>query len=266
MKSKKQIATSIALALILVLQSVVPVLAAAAQDESKQSKAAQKEDDGTANKTIKHIPRLDPVRQLEIETFAQVVADTLIYNNDGTVSVNSEKATNLTSKQRRLLNTAVQDINSGHIGLAVTSEDGLKVYGNTQVLNELSPSSPLSGQVNGKGQSDQVQPLISTWWDGYGLAIYLDPVFTSRLKSFDNVAIATLVGLMVTFVCGTGVGCIAATVIVGWFWDQVWQWLDRRYFVDSLIIHAPRWGAVYIQPFKSRAWFNGQWFRTWLWT
>jgi hypothetical protein len=265
MKSKKHIAASIALALMLALQSMAPTFAASMQDGPKQGRAAQRDDDATI-KAVTRIPRLDPAKQLEIETFAQIVADTLVYNDDGTVSVNSKKAASLTRTQRRQLNNAVQDINSGQIGLAMTGEDGLKVYGNTQVLNELNPSTPLSGPISGKGQSDQVQALVSTWWDGYGLAIYLDPKFTSRLKSFDSAAIGTLVGLMVTFVCGTGIGCIAASVIVAWFWDQVWQWLDRRYFADSLIIHAPKWGWVYIQPFKSGAWWNGQWFRTWLWT
>jgi hypothetical protein len=268
MKSNKKAATSIALMMLLVMQSVVPALAASTQDEPRQNRV-EREDDATA-KAIKRMPRLDPARQLEIEALAQIVADTLVYNDDGTVSVNSKKAANLTRTQRHQLNSAVQDINSGHIGLAITGEDGLKVYGNTQVLNELSSNS--LNNLNSPNAKDQVKngveitPMVSTWWDGYGLAIYFDPTFTSRLKSFDNVAIATLVGLMVTFVCGTGVGCVAASVIVGWFWDQVWQWLDRRYFVDSLIVHAPKWGWVYLQPFKSRAWFNGQWFRTWLWT
>jgi hypothetical protein len=259
---------SIMLVVTLGSQGILP-LTVFAQEGPKQSKTAQRRDDVT-DLLPQRIPRLDPARQLEIESFAQIVADDLVFQEDGTVSVNAKKAANLTRKQSQQLNSAVKDINSGHIGLAMTGEDGLmRVYGNTQVLNELSPNNQtdtVGRYGTSKAQSGEVRSLISTWWDGYGLAIYLDPVFTSRLKSFDNVAIGTIVGLMVTFVCGTGVGCIAASVMVGWFWDQVWQWLDRTRFADSLIIHAPRWGWVYLQPFKSGAWFNGQWFRTWLWT
>jgi hypothetical protein len=260
---------SIMLVVLLGIQGILPLATVSAQEGPRQNRIVQKEDDVT-NVLLQRIPRLDPDRQLEIESFAQIVADNLVYQEDGTVSVNAKKAANLTRKQRQQLNNAVKDINSGHIGLAITGEDGLiKVYGNTQVLNELSPNNQtdtVGKYGTSKSQSGEVNSLISTWWDGYGLAIYLDPVFTKRLKSFDSAAIGTLVGLLVTFVCGTGIGCIAASVIVAWFWDQVWQWLNGRYFADSLIIHAPRWGWVYLQPFKSGAWFNGQWFRTWLWT
>jgi hypothetical protein len=260
---------SIALVAMLGLQGILPLATVSAQEEPKQNRIAQKEDDVT-NVLLQRIPRLDPIRQLEIESFSQVVADNLVFKKDGKVSVDAKKAINLNPKERQQLNRAVKDINSGHIGLAITGEDGLtRVYGNTKVLSELIPNNQTdSVGISGKGQtqSNEPRPLISSWWDGYGLAIYLDPVFTSRLKSFDSAAIGTLVGLMVTFVCGTGLGCIAASVMVAWFWDQVWQWLDRRYYATSLIIHAPRWGWVYIQPFKSGAWWNGQWFRTWLWT
>lgn len=168
MKSKKHIAASIALALMLALQSMAPTFAASMQDGPKQGRAAQRDDDATI-KAVTRIPRLDPAKQLEIETFAQIVADTLVYNDDGTVSVNSKKAASLTRTQRRQLNNAVQDINSGQIGLAMTGEDGLKVYGNTQVLNELNPSTPLSGPISGKGRywKYQVAAAANLWFKSH---------------------------------------------------------------------------------------------------
>lgn len=268
-RTTRSITTSITLMLMLLLQPTLPLAKVFAQDKARQGKRIQEEDVVSTN-LYRYAPRIDSTRQAEIEAIAQTVADTLVLKDDGTAAINTEKATKLSRKQLGQLNSVIKDINSGHIGMAVVREDGLRVYGNTQVLNEISPSGDAlrgSTTANGKPQStDQTQAFISTWWDGYGYAIYLDPSFTSRLKSFDNVAIGAIIGLMATALCGTGVGCFAFGVVVAFFWDQVWQWLDRRYYADSLIIHIPKWNWVYIQPFKAGAWFNGQWFRTWLWT
>jgi hypothetical protein len=261
---------------LLLLQTPV-MLAASLRQEPKQklneTRAVSEPNQGGENRDNVQvsIPELSLAKRQEIETFAQMVADNVVLKDDGTVGINSAKAKNLSRVEQRQLSSAVGDVNSGHIGILATNEDGsTRLYGNQAVLDASTPSSGSSVTQNNlslsTAKNQSLQALVSTWWDGYGYAIYLDPTFTKRLESFDNAAIGTLIGLMVVMVCGTGIGCVASTVVVAFFWDQVWQWLSSRYFVTSLIIHIPRWNWVYLQPFKAGAWYNGGWFRTWLWT
>ena len=271
--------TSIALMALLLLQTPV-LLAASLKQEPKQKLSEVKtvaENGGVQQNTADRdkipvsIPELSVVKRQEIETFAQTVADNIILKDDGTIGLNPVKTKRLSRAQQRQLTGVVADVNTGHIGILATNDDGsVRLYGNKEVLNASSPNQGSSVAQNNlsisTAKNQSLQALVSTWWDGYGYAIYLDPTFTKRLESFDSAAIGTLIGLMVTMVCGTGVGCIAASVLVAFFWDQVWQWLSSRYFVDSLIIHIPRWNWVYLQPFKRGAWFDGGWFRTWLWS
>lgn len=266
-KEKKMLVSKLkitGLLLVLLLQTFSPILKVSAQIKPEQVKPIQNQEMKT--REFKQIPRLNPALQIEIESFAQIVAENLVFNENGIVSVDSEKANALTIKERKQLADVVKDITDNHIGLAFADEKGVKVYGNTQALNDFYNNTQILKDLSsGNGYSASASN-IGTWSDGYGFAIYLDPVITSRIKRFDAYAIGAIVGLLATFTCSTVIGCLAVAAITSWFWDQVWSWLDRRYFADSLIIHAPRWGWVYVQPFKSRAWFDGQWFRTWLWT
>lgn len=255
LKGKFAFALSTALVAALVLQGLAPAGQAFGRDQDPRNRGEV----GSKGQR----PDLDPEEAAEIEGFAQLVARTLVYHENGKVSVNWEQAPQLSHKQRRQLRRAAEDINEGHIGVAIRrGGQSPQVYGNPAALEQDS-----SGQETSPGTAkEKVETNVSTWTDGYGFAIYLDPWFSQRVKNFDSAAIGTILGILTAYACGTGVGCIAVGVLVAWFWDEVWEWYDQRYFADSLIIHAPKWGWVYIQPFKSGAWFDGRWFRTWLWT
>ena len=209
---------------------------------------------------------LTPAQEDSIERIATVVGSTIVLQADETVGLKSEQLAQLSAEDRSIAMNAVRELQEGHIGIAVRDHTGpTRIYGNSRVGSELFPDAhrPLTDRPRGEVTS---KPSISSWWDGYGYALYFDPTFTARLKNFDSAAIGYLIGLMVATVCSTVVGCLAAGVVTGFFWNEVWQWLDRQYFCDSLIIHIPTWNWVYVQPFKAGAWFDGRWFRTWLWT
>jgi hypothetical protein len=209
------------------------------------------------------IPPLDAAKRQRIEQFAQTVAAALILNKGGTVALSQEKVAHFAPQQHQFIERLAADLNSGKIGIAITRSDGtVELYGNPHALDQRTPAA----QPASPNQPDSAaQPMNSWWWNWNGIHLYVDSWWTYWLTELSDWAIGAIAGLVVQLTCSTGVGCLIAGPAVSLVWWIVWNIL-RPYLPESYTIHLPWWGYVYVQPWKSGAWYDGWWFQTWLWT
>lgn len=255
MRSRKRgIALSIALLAVLVVETVMPAASTVARAHSVQDNQPQ-------DSKIVAIDQSEPTPQLKkrkrerIEVFAQQVASALVLQKDGKVNLNSGATLGFDQEQDDILSRLVEDVNSGKLGIAVQYPDGsTRLYGSKKALAEAIPN---PGDVHIEN---------NFWVNWQGVHIYVDSWWTNQLANLQGWAIGAVIGLIVTALCSSGVGCAAAGLITSFVWDIIiWQ-IVRRYYPDSFTINAPWWGYVDVQPWRAGAWYNGVRFRSWLWT
>jgi hypothetical protein len=217
---------------------------------------------------------LAPQRRAEVVHMADIVADALKFRpngREGRVSLDQNRLAGLDGTQVKLVKKLVADINNKSIGISVVAKDGsVSLYGNPKALTgaaSIKPKGQTPPSTRGPlANAGPVAPMNSAWVDWFGVHIYIDGWWAEQLTWLNGWAVSTIAGMIVANLCGTGAGCLAASAVVAWLWDQViWQFL-RRYYPQSFTIHAPWWGYVYLQPWRSGAWYNGWWIWTWLWT
>lgn len=183
----------------------------------------------------------------DVEKFAQVVSQALVLEDGGTVTLKSIEGYTLNNEQRTLLDRLVKDINNKEIGIAVVNENKTVVYGNQKALDSSN------------------HPVELDWADGFGVHVYFNSYWTGLLKNLQGWAVGVVAGLIVAALCSTGLGCIAAGVVVSFLWDWVIWPILRKYYPDSMTMHFSWWGQRYVQPWKSGKWYNGMWFYAGRW-
>ncbi len=185
---------------------------------------------GANVQNVKAEGEIPPIpNRAEVEQFAEVVAQLLVFNPDGTVTLRDADV-ELNEEQITLLNRFVSDVNDGKIGFAVQKEEQTLLYGKT---NEDEVSS-------GFGTYDSYY-----WTDTWGVHLYLDDYWTGLLLTGTGWAIGIIVGVIVTPLLGWG-----GAVILDAIWNIIWY--NQQYnWPTSLNIHFsyPQW----------------QWFDWWGW-
>ena len=237
---------SVALVLALIAQSLLPLVLPAYADGPAPQGARPP---GTSG------PPMDEATRQEVERYAQLTAETLLFQPDGTVSLNHAKISRLTTVESERLTRLVSDINTGKIGIAITRQDQAPVvYGSLMALELTRPTGGMNSADN------------SWWMDGYGVHLYIDPWWTDQLTELVGWAIGQIIGLVMASACASGVGCLVVGVMTSFVWDFVIWRVLRAYFPDSFTIHLPWWGWAGAQVWKSGAQCHGWWFQSWLWT
>lgn len=225
---------------------------------------------------------------------------------NGKIKLHDERLSGLDKEQAKLVKRMVSDINKKKIGFAFfPDETSLKLYGSERALDRgegpesaqdlattghtprgsgaatngiaapsvghgISPNSAATaGSLAAMGAASTVaglNALNAVWADWWGVHIYLDPWWTARLWEQAGWAIGAIIGLSVAALCNTGVACLAAGLIASWVWEFLVWGIIRPMGPHDLIIHAPWWGYVHVQPRRSGTWYNNRWFRSGLWT
>ncbi len=209
-------------------------------------------------KPLPEIPELNPEQRKEIEQFAQIVADALSFDNKGKATLNQRHVANLNKEQSEILNRLVSDLNTGNIGIALIEEDGsTKVYGSSRALDD----------IKSTASANSTTAVRNNWWVNWGgVHIYVDSWWTAKMIDLNGWAIGVVIGLTISAFCGTGIGCIAAGLVTDFIWDFVVWDILRRHFPESFTIHAPWWGWVKVQTWRSGYWYHGRTFKSSLWT
>jgi len=251
---------SIAVALMIITQGVAPLLIQAqAQTLSQTTSQIQGRQDSSVpgDSTVQEIPAppIDAATQEQIETFATAVSTAITLRDNGTAAIKDDAIVGLDRKAAKLLRRGVEDLNAGRLGIAFVNKEGTaKLYGSFKAL---------------AGHSlldDEFNTQTNTWVDWAGVHLYVDGWWARQIEELNGYAIGFVIGLAMTAICGTGVGCIAASFVVGWFWSNVVWGLLRPYLPTAFTLNFPWWGYAQVQLWKPGAWFNGRSFRTSLWT
>jgi hypothetical protein len=225
---------SLILVVAMLMTTVMPAFAQQRQDNESDHLSLVEKFHGQPQAAIEQVDSL--------EEFAQNVADMLIFNSDGTVSLRAEVNNERYNEEQRLLLFAlVNDVNAKKIGIAIETPAGLVLYGSEKAL-------------------DQNHAQSVDWW---GVHIYLDAWWTGLLNEASGWAVGAVAGLVVAAFCATGVGCIAAALAVTFVWMVVW-YVATPYKPQTMTLHAPfPWidKYAYAQPFNPGMWYHGHWFR-----
>lgn len=187
--------------------------------------------------------------RVAVENFAARASKLLVLGKDGKFSLGSGQITTFSQEQNRLLNRFVNDINAGKIGIAIRTEHGTQVYGNSLAAT----------------QESDISTENSAWRDSWGLHIYLDSWWTGQLIDLNGWVIGTIAAAIVTVLCSNGWGCFLVGVLVSFVWYVIWQVL-RPYAPTSVTFNLryPYWSGGhlkferYIQLWRNRAWYNGR--------
>jgi len=187
------------------------------------------------------------------EGFAKQVSQMVVVNKDGSLGLKADLAKGLTEDQATTLNNFVNDLNAKKVGIIINTKNGPVTYGAAVKETDSAVNSPDNATGRESG----------------GVYLALDSNWTSQLHDYNNWAIGAIAGVVVALLCSTGWGCIAAGVAVSFVFFVIAQ-IIRPYLPTTITFHLrnPYWSgghiytAIYSQPFKKGAWYNGVWFNS----
>lgn len=198
---------------------------------------------------------LTPEQFNELSVIAEAVTKAVVLDYaTGRATLDVAALSGLDTAAKAGVKRFVSDLNAGRVGIAVVSATGeTTLFGNPAALD----APPLStGGGVGIGTD-------GNYWtrDSWGVHIYLDSYWTNLLVNGSAWAVGVIAGLLVSAMCGSGVGCVVVGILVSAVWEIVSGYL-KRYKPNTMAFRIPfPWKSKYlhITMYRPGYWYNNQW-------
>ena len=133
----------------------------------------------------------------------------------GRLVLDEGKLNGLNAEQRSMLKELVADVNSGKLGFAVTNEQG-------RVVSQVGSEKALDNRETSGDESGDDRDARWGWWrDGIGVYLYIDEVWTARLRVNNVTGVSFIAGLLRQLWQNTGVANFTYGTVVGFVLNEL---------------------------------------------